>query len=149
MLLIKKYYFQAICYLIVILLLLFSWYLLKSEIQMAFKAVWNLYSGQTVSSSSSLQAFNEMIQQEVTEENQEEGRAELKHIGSLEVTTEGANVRTSTEVKDETVAFVAAKGDQFYYYEEQNSDGTIWYKIINQETQEQFWISSKTVKIIE
>ena len=144
MLFIKKYYFQALCYLIVTLILLFSWSILKSEIQFAFNEVWKLYHGETTTGAASIEAFNEILQPD-DEQNSEQ----TEPLGTIQVTTDGANIRTAPDINDTTVAYIATKGDQFYYYEQKEVDGTTWYKIIDSKTQDQFWISSKTVKSIE
>ena len=144
MLFIKKYYFQALCYFIVTLILLFSWSILKSEIQFAFNGVWKLYHGETTTGAASLQAFNEILQPD-----EEQNSEQTEPLGTIQVTTDGANIRTEPNINDTTVAFIATKGDQFPYYEQKEVDGTIWYKLIDSKTQDQFWISSKTVKSIE
>ena len=76
-------------------------------------------------------------------------RKQTEPLGTIQVTTDGANIRTEPNINDTTVAFIATKGDQFPYYEQKEVDGTTWYKLIDSKTQDQFWISSKTVKSIE
>jgi hypothetical protein len=138
----KKYYFQAICYLIILFILLMFWSIAKSSIHTAIQSTWNLYSQDLNSSLLSVaKTPNPFVDQEDDYSN--------SSLGMIEVITPGANIRTLPEVKEDNIYFAASDGDQFYYYEERQVDGVIWYKLINSETQEELWISSKTVEIIE
>lgn len=70
-------------------------------------------------------------------------------LGTIQVTMESVNVRTGPSI-DADVFTVVHQSDTYLYYGSQVDDeGREWFQLKNSETDEDLWISSYTVEIIE